>query len=174
MHRAFPQFSAVWRLEKQQNGEPHFHLIIWGVDALEPKPLLKIQALWKTAMQLTRTPRIDVKPIVSSTGAYLYLVGHSSKRNQTWAGQEIGRYWGKLYARNLPILPAQEVELTEEQVQVLNRIWERKELKRIKWLKKRYRRDFDARPFDLGDVKLFHRNPLAIMQKYFKIFKKKC
>lgn len=44
MRRRFPMFAAVWRIELQKRGVPHFHLLIWGCPFL---PVSDVRELWR-------------------------------------------------------------------------------------------------------------------------------
>ena len=167
----YPSFSALWRLERQKNGEPHFHLIVWGLEGIDLTEFFRYaKKSWKKAMQLESTPMIDIKPISGSVGACLYLCGHSVKVNQTWPGEEIGRYWGKINAKAIPMFDLVEAEIDED---FLRRLWLKKETRRIKWLEARYKRKYEIRPWETGDLKLFRRSPYAIWVRYSKRFLKK-
>jgi len=33
--RAYPDASAIWKLEPQKRGAPHYHMLVWGVEMSE-------------------------------------------------------------------------------------------------------------------------------------------
>ena len=76
IERAFPQGCATWRLDLQERGAPHFHLLVWGVPWL---PKRQLQRMWAsvigvegadtlpyTALPFTRVERAKSGKQVSS------------------------------------------------------------------------------------------------------------
>jgi hypothetical protein len=159
-----PEFSAVWRLEKQGNGEPHFHLLIFGFPSTLEN-FTRLQKAWAKTLRIPIPPRIDLRPIVSSTGAYLYLAGHHSKATQTWKGYEVGRYWGVLNRKKLPFSPARQAVLSAEADAVLARIFAKKEERRVAWFKSRGA-VVEPRIWELANTVLFARDPWPLLERY--------
>lgn len=160
---AFPGGSIIWRLEKQKNGSPHFHLLLFLPD-MPPERFLEAiwawnpQERWKQAIAADYDPQVkDSGWVRKSRGAYLYLVGHSSKKSQTWTdGTSPGRYWGVVNKKRLPLTNFEDAELRPGEESILAALWHRHEDRRCIWLKKRYGGEPEPRNwYDSGPTKLF-------------------
>ena len=168
--RKFPQFSCVWRLEKQRNGEPHLHLITYGIP-VTLENFVFLRDAWHTALDIPIAPRIEFTRLKSSTGAYLYLTGHHSKRSQTWEGESVGRYWGAMCRKNLPFLPARTAILSPEADYVLSIIFSKKEARRVAWYKAQKSVHVDPRCWELANNKLFDADPWPLLSRFCRLKK---
>lgn len=173
--------AMVWRIERQKNGSPHFHCLVFGLcndfyDKMRgyghtlagPERWIflqqDLQDLWQKQIGAKSSVRIELAEIKSQVGAYLYLVGHSSKANQTWLGQDIGRYWGILGRKNFEVYQygKRDAILTRREIRWLRDVWEAFEARRVQWLKCRYPgREVVAREWERGSLKLF---PVPVME----------
>jgi hypothetical protein len=180
---------GIWRLEKQESGNPHFHIILWGQEKCKALQIKKdidtkkkgawfiesdeFTDIWHSIGKFKKRPRCEVAPIWSSTGAYLYLVGHSSKACQTWEGQDVGKYWGWFGYDMIPRKERKELELDEWDEWVLKLLWNKKECRRVKWLKIKKNVDAEPRDWLRGNVKLWSRDPVRVLERVQRRFKKK-
>jgi hypothetical protein len=131
---------AVWRLELQERGQPHWHCIVSRPDRHPADHVMAwwdcLRALppvdWGQCMQVRRDalPGADMHAVASESAhgeaAWLrYMYDHSTKLKQAQIAQD-GRHWGvigrKLYRR---VMPDSRVELTRAQWVVLLRILRR-------------------------------------------------
>ena len=111
-HR-FPEAAALWKMEPQERGYPHFHLLLYGVEWIDPQWLSE---LWHDVTAETteehRKSGVDVEWIRGGQDGKLqaYLATYFGKGEQ-WpevAGEEWetpGRFWGILERKNLPGAP---------------------------------------------------------------------
>ena len=123
--RHLPESSALWKLEFQERGAPHFHLILFGLDDLEAfKPWLSRS--WFEVVG-SRDPRhlaagTNVSPVKNVGAASFYLASYVSKGDQTLPGNFTGRYWGKINAAALPFAEMHSLDLTRGQAVIAQRI----------------------------------------------------
>lgn len=120
IRRHFPAASAVWRLEFQRRGAPHFHLVVFGLPFI---PKRAIQRVWGSiigyAKVFTRIELIrDRRKLMGYASKYLaksdggfnidaYLHGDKFIHPQT--GEitgSVGRWWGVHNRPGLPYCPA--------------------------------------------------------------------
>ncbi len=108
MLRRFPTACGYWRLDYQERGAPHFHLIIFNVPFWDKRD---VQDSWGeivgedrpfTRIELIRTWR----GVMSYTAKYCARVGNSGFNNVTYLTEgEVGpgRFWGVFNRAKLPI-----------------------------------------------------------------------
>ena len=107
----FPDAAALWKMEPQDRGHPHFHLLLYGVEWINPQWL---SALWHDVTAETseqhRKSGVDVEWIRGGQDGKLqsYLSTYFGK-GEPWpeeageAWERPGRFWGKLERKNLPM-----------------------------------------------------------------------
>lgn len=109
LKRRIPGAGAVWKLEPQKRGAPHYHLLVWG---LEGVPLGEMKAYisksWfqvvasgdkKHLLAGTRVePVRDHRGVMSYAGKYLGKV----EEEDIPGWQEPGRFWGIKSAECIP------------------------------------------------------------------------
>lgn len=112
--RAYPNSAAVYRVELQQRGMPHLHMITYfgKGDTLDVGKILLLW--WKHGFLDLRDGSMDgylkhgVKCEVMGdnvTRLVQYLCDHASKRKQAQLGWQ-GRQWGVIASRNLSPRPS--------------------------------------------------------------------
>lgn len=175
LKRDAPLASAIWRMEKQQNGSPHFHILVFG---LSLECLFKWNPCdqWRDQIGCKVSPScINMQYINTNTGAFLYIVGHGTKKNQTWPGQAVGRYWGKHNNANLPYAEEKQIIFQPGEKEFLRRYWERSEARRVKWLSIRYPcNDYSPRSWEFsGPLKLYSR-PVSELLRVWKYVSRYC
>jgi len=109
--RAFPNASAIWKLEPQQRGAPHYHLLVWGVSHVKLSAFVP-QAWYEIAGGQDEkhlsfheggfANRHCVEVPFSYNGVMSYVSKYMSKKVLTgWVG--VGRWWGVFRKENLPV-----------------------------------------------------------------------
>lgn len=126
--RRFPGFGAVWRLELQQRGVPHFHLLVYGVKFL---PAEWIRETWRAVIgyEGPHTLQVNVKrpkgwrAVLSYVSKYLGKPQSSHEMAQavgegaegpfldygTYLSALLGRVWGVVWADSLPWADLREI-----------------------------------------------------------------
>lgn len=113
LSRLFPSASAVWRLEFQDRGSAHFHLIVFNMDYW---PWQEILEAWKRITH-QKVARIDVQLIKSRRGVMNYVSKYIAKvskrpRNTFFISPPYlhgkrkwrkGRFWGYHNKKELPL-----------------------------------------------------------------------
>lgn len=132
--RKFPQIVILWRLEFQERGAPHFHLLILNTDSKTFLPGLVsmrqiVKTSWFRIVDSKQPEHLDagteVDLIQSWRGVLHYVSKYMAKTKQSYPTiQEIeftGRFWG---IANRKLLPIDEttVELSEAEFHRLRRI----------------------------------------------------
>lgn len=129
LERKLGKFSAIWRLEYQRRGAPHFHLLCWFNNSPDPmsrnnKLLLEVVRFYVPSMWWDVTGRTSPEHLNAGTrcelprswkGANAYLSKYMAKPEQLAAAQTApGRFWGVWRKDELPI-SWEVVRLTERQ-----------------------------------------------------------
>lgn len=116
MRRRFPGASAVWKLEPQKRGFPHYHLLVYGLPFV---PYEKLAAIWHECTQEVsgqhRQSGVDVERSVHNDDGKLqsYLAKYMSKEMDGWPTEKLdgekaeawehpGRFWGVFNRDALP------------------------------------------------------------------------
>lgn len=121
--RAHPQASLIWRLEYQQRGAPHFHLLAFNLPFIAKEYLAKVWAdiigdtYWDYSQEWSPKPpftRIEAvrsgRQAVSYVSKYVAKVGDGSGFNSsTYPHGHSGRWWGVHNRDKLPYAPKVEI-----------------------------------------------------------------
>ena len=97
--------GALWRVEYQQRGAVHFHVIVWGkanepLMLSEPEALSRLNAYWHRAIGSTQDAhlvhgvRADVVPLEDEGKVIAYLCKYLAKAEGTIPPWHTGRLWG--------------------------------------------------------------------------------
>ena len=143
LKRAIPQAGLIWKLEPQQRGAPHYHMIVWGCDTKSLKDF--VPGAWFDIAGggdqnhlLFHQGKLKNKHCVSQVRSYKGVMSYASKylgktfEVAGWNSLEVGRFWGVFMNGNIPFGEMQTLELTRSQAVHLMRY-----LKRYAKLKKR-------------------------------------
>ncbi len=124
LERKYGRFSAIWRLEYQRRGAPHFHLMCFFWDHAGKPGLLPFLRMDVGGMWWEVTGRTSQEHLVAGTrcelprswkGANVYLSKYMTKSETLSPGQASpGRFWGVWRSKLLPIV-YEAVQLTFEQ-----------------------------------------------------------
>jgi len=126
--RAFPSASGIWKLEPQDRGAPHYHLLVWGVDDIELKRWVPY-AWHKIAgngdqnhlffhLGILHESKPCVSLVRSFRGVWAYASKYLGKTFSVagWDDLHTGRFWGYVNKDNIPFGELQECELSRSQV----------------------------------------------------------
>lgn len=124
LRRKFKQgrVSAIWRMEFQERGAPHFHIIFFDLPFIRKE---KIQEWWGEIIALDK-PFTRIEQIKSHRGVMSYVSKYVAKLQdggvsgfnsltylhayQARYGENIGRVWGKFECANLPFAASLTLE----------------------------------------------------------------
>lgn len=101
--RAFGKVGFVWKLEPQERGAPHYHLLIYGVK-YSYRLRVWIKENWS---DITNNPHVNpcanIDKIHNFRGVLSYCAKYMSKEVESLDGwDQVGRWWGVKGAKNLP------------------------------------------------------------------------
>ena len=101
--RRFPRASAIWKLEFQSRGAPHYHLIILGVNYMAHqwvnRQWSEIISGEKSAGKKART---EVRRVEHYRRTISYAAKYVAKVQGTESAEHPGRYWGIFGRESLP------------------------------------------------------------------------
>ena len=106
LRRDFAGCSAIWKLEPQQRGAPHFHLLVWGIAFLHHQRLAR---RWFEIVG-SNDPRhlaagTRVEAVRSRNGVMRYAsklyMGKDFEMPPGW--EHVGRFWGIIGRADLPL-----------------------------------------------------------------------
>lgn len=107
--------SAIWRLEPQERGAPHFHLLIYQSTGKAPfLPHQWVADSWASVTSGDPSACSRVEALRSHRGGMFYAAKYCAKLGdgQVLEGWEnVGKHWGKLNAKRLPFPPQHEMVL---------------------------------------------------------------
>lgn len=133
--------TGIWKLEFQQRGAAHYHLLLLGISEATLQKFREWTAKrWyhivgsNDEKHLRAGTGVDVAK--SSSGAMCYLAKYVSKDDQTRPGNFTGRYWGVVSRKGLPMSRLATVLLDQPSMIKVQR-WSRKlikvNMKRSRW-----------------------------------------
>lgn len=112
IRRRFPDASGIWRLELQERGAPHFHILFCELPFI---PFTELRRWWTEIIRAYvdgHLPRVRIEQIKSRRGAFYYCAKYCAKMD----GQGVsplslssthictpGRFWGVFNRNKLPM-----------------------------------------------------------------------
>lgn len=111
--RAFPGHGSIWKLEPQDRGAPHYHLLTWGCDTwglreFVPQAWFEVAGggdqkhlLWHQGRCGNRNVNC-VQQVRSFRGVWSYASKYLGKTFEVDGWQSAGRYWGVVNPGNVP------------------------------------------------------------------------
>lgn len=140
LRRTYSGASGIWKLEPQQRGAPHFHLLVWGIEFI---PHEAVARRWFEIVGSNDSRHLQagtrVEAIRSRNGVMLYA-------SKLYMGKEVkgfervGRFWGVINRRALPLSLTKEFEVPEVALVKIRRIFRR--LMRSRGIRARNNRSF--------------------------------
>jgi hypothetical protein len=128
--RKFPASAAVWKLEFQQRGAPHFHMLIWGISYSELREFTA--RAWYEVVgsgdEKHLRAGVRVETIRSWRGVRSYAAKYIGKIENLPNFEEwghVGRIWGVRRPGNIPWAEALTVAVNDRQVSRLFRLLRR-------------------------------------------------
>jgi len=107
LRRKFPAFAAVWKLEPQRRGAPHFHLLVVGVPFLATAWLSQA---WYDVVGSQDERHLNAGTNVqlarSHRGVVSYAAKYTAKRQELPAEWQdgVGRWWGVCNRKGIGIV----------------------------------------------------------------------
>lgn len=108
LRRAYPNFSAIWRLERQERGAIHFHLICFSLPYI---PQRELQSVWEKCTDEDRSI-LHIKLLNSSRAVMNYVSKYIAKGEDGSVFPSLdkptyqhatGRHWGYVNKESLPM-----------------------------------------------------------------------
>lgn len=113
LRRRFPEMSAIWRMEFQDRGAPHFHLLCFDLPFF---PFRVFRKAWSEIIRMyvdDKQPFVRIEIIRSQRGAMYYAAKYCAKPTSAPgptlldhdAYLHAGRVWGVHNSERLPYAP---------------------------------------------------------------------
>lgn len=106
VQRAYPKAAAVWKLELQKRGAPHYHLLVFNIPWL---PAGWVARVWHRVVGDTGQHHLragtQVKRVKSWRGVMSYAAKYLGKMVVGGEIADIGRFWGVLNRKDIPTDP---------------------------------------------------------------------
>jgi len=112
--RAHPLCGVIWKLEPQERGAPHYHMMVWGVENFTLYNFV-VNAWHDIAGQgdenhlrfhlgLLDGSKPCVEPVRSWRGVWSYASKYLGKTFEIagWDSLSVGRYWAVVQKQNIP------------------------------------------------------------------------
>lgn len=126
--RLFPDASAIWKLEPQERGAPHYHLLVWNVTE-QDLFLFVINAWYDIAGNgdenhlrfhsgLLKGSKKCVSKVNSWRGVWSYASKYLGKTFEVagWENVKTGRFWGHVNKDLIPFGALCEYEISSKKV----------------------------------------------------------
>jgi hypothetical protein len=136
LKRQFPDAAMVWKLEPQQRGAPHYHLLVWGVPFVDlyrftPRSWYEVvgsqdplHLAWHEG-RLGRGNVHCVQEVMSWRGVWAYASKYLGKTVDVAGWEAPGRFWGVKNRTAIPWAEIEEVAITTPEAYKLLRLMRR-------------------------------------------------
>ena len=149
--RFAPGIGAIWKLEPQQRGAPHFHLLVWGVPFL---PCGVVAQRWYEIVGSSDPMHLvagtSIERVRSARGVRRYAsksyMGKEFVMPPGW--EHVGKFWGVIGRKNLPLSRC-ETFIEERHVMI-----------RVHRIRRRFMRSKGLRCGGKGSALLYTEQPL--------------
>jgi hypothetical protein len=133
LKRAFPKAGALWKVEPQKRGAPHYHCLVWGVpfiwlSSFVPQAWYEIAGggdpkhlAWHEG-RCGHGNKHCVQEVRSFKGVWFYAAKYLGKTFEVagWNKKWTGRYWGVMAPENIPFGEMRELVITRQKaVQIM-------------------------------------------------------
>ncbi len=149
IRRLAPEASGIWRLEFQERGAPHFHLIFFNLPYLDKKLLNTIwgeiigKEFWDTSKDEPRQPFTRIEAIRHPRKVMAYVSKYVAKSEDAGGGfnslpylhanQDLGRLWGVFNSKALPWAEAITMIVDATRANINRILWQYRRLMAKKW-----------------------------------------
>jgi len=128
LERENPDCGYIWKLEPQERGAPHYHLLVWGkmkenilswvVDNWYDIAGQGDENHWKFHIGALKGSKPCVTKVESWRGVWAYASKYLGKTFDVagWDGKWTGRFWGIGNRQNIPFSTPLEIMITYQQV----------------------------------------------------------
>ena len=138
LKRRFPDAGAIWKLEPQERGAPHYHMLVW-VEVKEMQFLGWVAQNWyeiagqgdynhfRFHMGWLHDSVQCVSQVNSFRGVWAYAAKYIGKTFEVaeWGSQWTGRFWGTIGRQNIPFGEEKTIELEYKDVVHIQRLQRR-------------------------------------------------
>ncbi len=112
--RRFPDVGAVWKLEFQKRGAPHYHLLVWGVSYID---LLRfVPEAWYQVVGSGDVRHFNAGTRVEQVRSWRGVMAYASKylaKLESVPYDAVGRFWG--VKGNIPWADMVQISLTDRE-----------------------------------------------------------
>jgi hypothetical protein len=120
--RAHPECSGIWKLEPQERGAPHYHLLLFGVDFI---PHLILAQWWYEIVGSGDERHLQAGIRIEAVRSREGVMHYASKlyMGKEIAGFEgVGRFWGVFNRKKLPISRKVKAEISAAELVYFQRM----------------------------------------------------
>jgi hypothetical protein len=131
--RKYPSAGSIWKLEPQERGAPHYHLMIWGCDTADLL-MWTVENWYEIAGNedknhylfhagFLKGSKPCVQKVMSWRGVWSYAAKYLGKTFEVaeWGNLWTGRFWGTTRRENIPFGEFVELPATFPQIVKLMR-----------------------------------------------------
>jgi hypothetical protein len=114
-NRKFPSAGAIWKLEPQERGAPHYHLLVWGCKKIQLLSFV-VNNWYEIAgdgdknhylfhLGALKGSQPCVSEVRSWRGVWAYAAKYLGKTFEVadWGKLWTGRFWGVISRENIPV-----------------------------------------------------------------------
>lgn len=124
LYRFNSEVSAIWKVEPQKRGAPHYHLLVFNMRYL-PKDW--VATAWASVVDSGDAKHLHagtrVEQVYTYKGVVSYATKYICKRVEDDKNWTVGRWWGVHNRKRLPV-DVEEYSLSDEQYYKLRRIYQ--------------------------------------------------
>jgi hypothetical protein len=127
MKYRFPDFCAIWKLEFQKRGAPHFHLLVWGLPPANHIYNL-VSKLWFDVVGSGDEKHLKAGTQIQKIRSWKGVMAYASKymgKEIDGADLEVGRFWGVVNADLLPYSRIEKYQVFQNQIVMAMRMMRR-------------------------------------------------
>lgn len=138
MRREFPDCGLIWKLEPQERGAPHFHDMVWNVDAKRAQEFIpyawfdiagggdELHLKFHLGL-LGNGNEHCVQQVRTWKGVWNYASKYLGKTFEVagWSNQWTGRFWSVVNRQNIPFGETELLDMTEKEIAQLMRLQKR-------------------------------------------------